>query len=642
MPKITFISKSGSHLSIHAQEGANLLEVAREAGISVDAPCNGLGLCGKCRMRVIRGEVKSEKSRHLTEEEWNLGWRLSCESFIEDDVELEVPESAQAFKTGIRTADLKNPKSRKAFDDIKEKLEEDGFLSSPNVFSAIVKLDPPSLEDTRPDADRLTDTVSGLYDGLPVVLSFLTLRKLSQVLRRSDFEVRLFLSKYDDYIRVLNIQVPSHRATVGGVAIDIGTTTVSALLVDIETGELLAQASAGNGQIVYGADVINRIIESTKPGGDVRLKNAVIDDTILPLISELCLKAGVPQNEIYRVVMAGNTTMEHLAMGLYADPIRMEPYIPSFFLVEEHQAENVIPGLNEAARIVFAPNVGSYVGGDITAGILASHMWTDERLTLFIDLGTNGEMVIGNNEYMLCCACSAGPAFEGGEISCGMRATNGAIEAVRIDKDTMEPLLRVIGDAGEKPIGLCGSGIIDLTAQLFRTKIISAVGKFIREGDRVKYDEHGMGRYILATEEESGNGREISINEVDIDNLIRAKGAIFSAINLLLSQLGVEVQDVERIMIAGGIGSGIDFENAVRIGMLPDVDRSRYEYIGNSSLAGAYGMLLSREAEKKVNELARNMMYVELSSEPYYMDEFISACFLPHTDRELFPSVKDE
>ena len=641
MPKITFVSKSGKHLSIHASEGESLLAAARRAGISVDAPCNGVGLCGKCKMRLISGELEASISRHITDDEFDEGWRLSCESYIQGDCTVEVPESAAAFKSGIRTADLHNPKSRQAFDDIREKLEADGYLETPNVFSAEITLDPPTLEDTAPDVDRLKNAVSAMYDGLPVIISFLALKKLSYELRKSDFTIRAVLSRKEDHVRVLDIHDPSHKFTVGGIAIDIGTTTVSALLINMETGELLAQASAGNGQIVYGADVINRIIESTRPGGQERLRKAVTEDTIVPLISELCSHAGVPANQIYRVVIAGNTTMEHLIMGLYADPIRMEPYIPSFFTMEEHQAENVIPGLNEAARIVFAPNVGSYVGGDITAGVFAGHLWNDERLTLFIDLGTNGEMVVGNNEYMLCCACSAGPAFEGGEISCGMRATNGAIEAVRIDKETMEPLLKIIGDAGEKPIGICGSGIIDLVAQLFRTKIISAVGKFIREGDRVKYDEHGMGRYILAYEHESGSGREISLNEVDIDNLIRAKGAIFSAINLLLSQLGLEINDIERIMIAGGIGSGIDFENAVRIGMLPDVPRERYEYIGNSSLAGAYGMLLSRDAENLVNDLAGTMMYVELSSEAGYMDEFISACFLPHTDRDLFPSVTE-
>jgi uncharacterized 2Fe-2S/4Fe-4S cluster protein (DUF4445 family) len=294
--------------------------------------------------------------------------------------------------------------------------------------------------------------------------------------------------------------------------------------------------------------------------------------------------------------------------------------------------------MHPEAGLILTPNVGSYVGGDITAGLLACTLWNREELALFIDLGTNGEIVLGNNEYLFTCACSAGPAFEGGDISCGMRATNGAIEAVTIDRETMEPSLKIIGPKKQKPIGLCGSGIIDTVAELFRGGIISPKGKFAREGRRIKYDEHGMGRYVLAFEDESADGREVSINEVDLDNFIRAKGAIFSAILLMLRQLDLTPQDIGHVQIAGGIGGGIDFPNAITIGIFPDLPLEKFSYIGNSSLSGAYAVLLSRQAEAKVRELAGGMTYVELSNEPGYMDEFVSACFLPHTDARLFPN----
>ena len=318
----------------------------------------------------------------------------------------------------------------------------------------------------------------------------------------------------------------------------------------------------------------------------------------------------------------------------------MEPFIPSFFLCRELRLCDVLAGMHPEAGLTLAPNVGSYVGGDITAGLLACTLWNRDELALFIDLGTNGEIVLGSSEYLFTCACSAGPAFEGGDISCGMRATNGAIEEVHIDKDTMEPRLVIIGKKDQKPLWLCGSGIIDTVAELFRGGIISAKGKFAREGKRVRYDEHGMGRYVLAFEEESADGREISINEVDLDNFIRAKGAIFSAILLMLRQLGMEPSDLKHIQIAGGIGGGIDFPNAITIGIFPDLPLDKFTYIGNSSLSGAYAVLLSCQAEEKVRELSSNMMYVELSNEPGYMDEFVSACFLPHTHSELFPSVE--
>ena len=278
----------------------------------------------------------------------------------------------------------------------------------------------------------------------------------------------------------------------------------------------------------------------------------------------------------------------------------------------------------------------------MSAGAFTSLIWDKDEFSLFIDLGTNGELVFGNRDFMMSCACSAGPAFEGGDISCGMRATDGAVESVKIDRDTMEPTLGIVGPDGQKPVGICGSGIIDVIAELYRTSIISSKGQFVREGKRVAHDEHGMGRYILATAAESETGREISITEVDIDSFIRAKAAIFSAINIMLSSLDMDVTVLSHVYVAGGIGSGINMENAVRIGMLPDIDRELFEYLGNTSLSGAYAMARSDCAVDKVDELASNMTYLELSTNPRYMDEFVAACFLPHTNRELFPSSIQE
>ena len=320
----------------------------------------------------------------------------------------------------------------------------------------------------------------------------------------------------------------------------------------------------------------------------------------------------------------------------------MEPYIPSFFGWEDLTAGDLKLPANPLAKVQIAPNIGSYVGGDITAGTLATGLWDEDEMSLFIDLGTNGEIVFGNRDFMMSCACSAGPAFEGGDISCGMRATDGAIEACTIDKNTMEPTLTIVGDADQKPVGICGSGIIDIISELFRCGIINARGLFVREGSRVAHDAHGMGRYVLATAEESETGREISINEVDIDNFIRAKGAIFSAIDTMLNTVDMTVDCIEKVYVAGGIGSGINMKNSVNIGMLPDVDLEKYHYIGNSSLTGAYAMVMSDQAAQKCGELGANMTYLELSTHPGYMDAFVAACFLPHTDASLFPNSKQE
>ena len=419
-----------------------------------------------------------------------------------------------------------------------------------------------------------------------------------------------------------------------GFAVDIGTTTVAGVLLDLETGKVLAKASAGNGQIRYGADVINRIIQSSKPGGREKLQKAVREETIVPIMQRLCESAGITADDIKRCVIAGNTTMEHLLVGEDAESIRLEPYVPAFLELHGKTAGELELPAHPDAPVIFAPNVGSYVGGDITAGALTSMLWNSEEMTLFVDLGTNGELVMGNADFMLCCACSAGPAFEGGDISCGMRATYGAIESCTIDEETMEPTLGIIGE-GAKPIGLCGSGLIDIISELFRCGIVSPKGKFIREGKRIRRDEY-YASYVIAFADEAGEGKDVEINEVDLDNFIRAKGAIFSAIRSMLGSVDMTVDCIDKVLIAGGIGSGIDIQKAIHIGMLPLAPVEKYDYIGNSSLTGACAMLLSDEATEKVFDIGRSMTYLELSTHPGYMDEFVAACFLPHTDASLF------
>lgn len=418
-----------------------------------------------------------------------------------------------------------------------------------------------------------------------------------------------------------------------GIAVDIGTTTVTAALLDLSTGKVLSKASRGNGQIRYGADVINRIIQQMRPGGKQRLQEAVREETVIPIMEALFRDSGRTSSDVKRIVIAGNTTMEHLFIGADGDSIRLEPYVPEFLELTGIDAQTAGLPAPPDSPVIFAPNVGSYVGGDITAGVLDTLLWNSDQMTLFIDLGTNGELVLGNSEYMLTCACSAGPAFEGGDISCGMRATTGAIDSVHIDDETLEPQYTLI--SGEKPIGICGSGLIDIISELFRTGAVNSKGKFVRESRRIRYDEFG-GNYIVAFASESGTEKDIELTEGDLDNFIRAKAAIFSAIRTMLSSLAMSVEDIDRVIIAGGIGSGIDIGNAISIGMLPLIPIEKYSYIGNSSLTGACAMLLSDEATDKVFDIGRNMTYIELSTEPGYMDEFLAACFLPHTDQRLF------
>ncbi|MDY3025591.1 MAG: corrinoid activation/regeneration protein AcsV [Candidatus Faecivicinus sp.] len=638
MVSVTF-RVNGSDVVIHAAEGDNLLETARRANVAIDAPCSGNGACGKCRVKLIQGELDSPQTRHITDEEYAQGWRLSCVSKLTGDVTVEVPDIASAYRSRMKVADLSSPKELEIFNATKREIAGAGIEFGNNLSSVRVQLAEPSMDDTMPDNERLAWKLREETGAETVVIAYAALKKLARVLRENAFDVRAILETEGDTVRVLDVLPGADEAPIAGLVVDLGTTSVAALLIDMENGNVLAKASTGNGQIRYGADVINRIIESSKEGGSARLQKAVIDESLRPLIQEMCRSANLAPDRIYRMCLAGNTTMNHLLLGLDADPVRMEPYIPSFFHADPMRANELRLGLHPEAKLMLAPNIGSYVGGDITAGAFASMLWNKEELSLFIDLGTNGELVFGNNEFLMSCACSAGPAFEGGDISCGMRATDGAIDSCSIDIDTMEPHFTTIGNT-EHPVGICGSGIIDIIAELYRTGIINGKGKFSREGRRVRRDENGMGSYVIAFKEDTGSIRDVEINEVDIDSFIRAKGAIFSATMTMLSSMGMDPSVLGHVYVAGGIGSGINMRNAVTIGMLPDIDHELFSYIGNSSLSGAYAMLTSAQSEEKVSELARSMTYLELSTEPGYMDAFVAACFLPHTDAQLFPSVQ--
>lgn len=642
MFELTFTFENGeSPVKISVSPEETLLEAARKANVAIDAPCSGNGSCGKCRVKLISGEVEGLQTSHISDEEYADGWRLSCCTYARSDVTVQVPDIASAYRSRMKTADLSTGEEIAIFEELLKGVQEAGIRLDNNYCAVDLALSEPTLEDTMPDNERLTRALEEATGCERIELPFYPMSRLPKALRDAEWKVRILGEKKDGTFTVYDVTGQDDNAPMCGLAIDIGTTTVSAVLFDLKDGRLLSKASGGNGQIRYGADVINRIIEQGKPGGRKKLQDAIIKETLVPLIAEMCKDAKLSARRILRMCVASNTTMNHLLVGVDADPVRMEPYIPAFFHWDGLKAGDLGLPAHPNAPILLAPNIGSYVGGDITAGTFAGMIWNKDELSLFIDLGTNGEIVFGNRDFLMSCACSAGPAFEGGDISCGMRATDGAIESCVIDRDTMQPTFGIIGEAGQKPVGLCGSGIIDTIAELFRTGIINSKGLFVREGARVARDHHGTGRYILAFPEESATGREVALNEVDILNFIRAKGAIYSAIDTLLSAMDMDQSVIEGVYVAGGIGSGINMKNAVRIGMFPNVPLELFHYIGNSSQAGAYAMALSDEAAKKVEEVAKNMTYMELSTHPGYMDAFVAACFLPHTDASRFAGLED-
>lgn len=634
--KIVFKLNDGSVVNCDSRKGEILLNVARRAGVNIDAPCSGNGTCGKCKVQIESGTLKSERSKHITQEAFDEGFRLSCVSEVEGDATIIVPASALAYQNSIRVAEFAKDGIEKSFVSLKNMMEEYTPDQDQIYESVELTLSTPTLDDPMADNERVCQGLAGLLNIQEenIAISLSALRKIPELLRDNSFNIHCLIQRLGDGVMVMDVDAKA--IPLVGVAIDIGTTSVSAMLVDLKTGEILKTGSAGNAQIRYGADVINRLIESTKKDGINRLRNAIVDDCLNPLIGRISSSANMSPDVICRATITANTTMIHLLLGIPGNNLRMEPYVPAFF------KNNLINGMesklniNPNASVIIAPNIGSYVGGDITAGALSSMIDKSESFSLLIDLGTNGEIVFGNSDFLMACACSAGPAFEGGEISCGMRATDGAIDSCKIDENTLEPTITLIGEDGQKPVGLCGSGIIDTIGELFRCGIINAKGKFIKEDKRIVKDEWGFTSYLIVSEDETETGDPIEINDADIDNFIRAKGSIFSAIVTMLNTMDMDTSIIENVYIAGGIGSGVDIESAIGIGMLPKLEPEQFSYIGNTSLAGSYAMLISSKAKDRVIEIADNMTYIELSVFPGYMDEFIAACFLPHTNSSLF------
>ena len=437
---------------------------------------------------------------------------------------------------------------------------------------------------------------------------------------------------------IINVQSGDTTAANYAVAMDIGTTTIYGQLIDLSSGECLAEAGDFNGQISYGEDVITRIMYAEKPGGLEKLQEVVVG-TINSVLAKIIRQSKVDRENISTITFSGNTTMTQLFLQIDPRNIRRSPYVPTATLYPPFTAATVGVDLNEHAIALIYPQVSSFVGGDIVAGVMGSGLYRKEELTLFLDIGTNAELVVGNKDWLACTACSAGPAFEGGGIEFGMRAAKGAIEDFSIDPVTFEPMIFTIGDV--RPKGICGSGLITMAAVLFEMGVINNRGKFNRDlgTPRIRMN-NDIWEYVIAWKDETQIDRDIALTEPDLDNLIRAKGAIYSGCMTLLEEVGLSMDEVEHIILAGGFGSYIDLEKAMVIGLLPEVDPERVIFIGNGSLMGARMSSLTNRIRQDVVSVTQKMTNFELSETPSYMDNYIAAMFLPHTEIEKFPRLK--
>jgi len=616
------------------EQGTNLLEAAIAAGVHINASCGGAGVCGTCKVLIETGEVESTRTEKLSEEEYEQGLRQACQSRVITDLTVYVPVESRLEK-----AILSREGKR-----VSEVLAT-GWRFKPPLSKFFVELPPPTLTDNAADLSRLLRGLRQHYSLRNISVDFSVIKKLAKVLRNGRWKVTVTTlitaakprAKESRRPRVINIEPGDTRSQYYSLAFDIGTTTVCGQLLDLNRGKAIAESIGYNGQISYGGDVITRIAYSQKPGGLKKLQRAVVA-TINEVIAELVTQSQVDVNHIGHIIVAGNTTMTQIILGLDTKYIRLAPYIPIANFFPPVRANSLGIKVGKQVYLFTFPSVASYVGGDIVAGIVGSGVYQSKNLTFYMDIGTNGEIVIGNSDWMATASCSAGPAFEGGGIRHGIVASEGAIEGFDINTSSFEPVINTIGET--KPKGICGSGLINIVAGLLEAGVLGQNGKFNTDlpTKRIRQGTDGY-EYVLAWAPETQTGKDIVITEVDIDNLIRAKAAMYAGCQTLVKSVGLTCSSLERVIIAGAFGSKINIKRAITIGLLPDLPVDRFTFIGNGSLSGARLTSFSRDLLDDARRVANMMTNFELSENVDFMNNYTASLFLPHPNTKEFPSV---
>ena len=609
--------------------GSNLLEAAQAAGVSLNASCNGKGVCGKCKLVLESGEVKTIPSSLLNETEKGKNYVLACQTTIHGDVRARIPE--ETLEKKMRIVGMGKAETERLKGIVKK--------ISPMLMEIPLELDSPTLEDSISDLARLSMGLkkTGGCDTDRLSVGLGVMRDLANVVRNQKWNVTAYVMKKKCSSEALWVGAGEESGAPLGVAVDVGTTSVVVYLTDMADGSILAAASGHNRQAACGDDVINRIICAEKEGAG-KLGNMVLS-TINGLIHEALSSIGADFMQVRNVALSGNSIMTHLLLKIDPRYIRREPYIATVSEFPLFKGGEIGLKVHPLAAVFVMPGPAGYVGGDIVSGMLYAGFHREDPLTLFIDVGTNGEIVLGNKDWLMTASCSAGPAFEGGGVRWGMRAEEGAIEKVSIEPSTFEPNFSTVGDAS--PRGICGSGMIDLISEMLAVGIIDQSGKFAVDTSHPRIiRENDETAYILEFANKTAMDADILFTESDIDNIIRSKGAIYAGFSVLLNQAGLDFSMVDQVIITGGFGQYLEIEKAISIGLLPDIERSKFKYLGNSSIAGAYMALLSDEFRKEAIQVSSNMTYVDFSGNNQFMGEFTSALFLPHTNINAFPSVK--
>jgi uncharacterized 2Fe-2S/4Fe-4S cluster protein (DUF4445 family) len=625
-------------ITVEVEGGATLMEAAEKAGVHINNLCGGKGVCGRCRVKVANGKIRADKYSIslLSKEEITEGYVLACQMKLDSGMEILIPPESRLEEAQILLEHIPVDYSEPEKISLHRIPADPMSLYEPLSRKIYLELTEPSVEDNVSDMDRIIRELRRETEYRNFEISLACLQGLALKLRRNDWKATVTLAKHGDIWLILQIESGDTTQQNYGVAVDVGTTTVVAQLIHLKSGNVLGVAGSYNLQARFGEDVITRLIYACgREEGLDPLHEAVVKN-INQLIKTLTEGKGIDPRQITCMVAAGNTTMSHLLLSLIPCSIRLDPYVPTVNAFPQVCAREIDIDIHPQGILEVVPGVASYVGGDIVAGIIACGIGDRPEIRVLIDVGTNGEIAVGNNEWLVCCSASAGPAFEGGGIKHGMRATRGAIEKLIISDSRAQ--CKSIGKGKVK--GICGSGLIDCLYELARNHLIDGEGKFYSpQKDETFLEKNGETQFMLAPAGETETGREIVITQSDISHLIRSKGAVFAAIKSLTDYVGLKFEQIATFYVAGGFGSYLDIPKAIGIGLLPDIDPEKIRFVGNSSLMGARMCLLSTHTMERALQIAKSMTNIELSNYQPFMEEYVAAMFLPHTDRRLFPSV---
>jgi uncharacterized 2Fe-2S/4Fe-4S cluster protein (DUF4445 family) len=612
--------------SIEVKVGTSVLDASISAGIPINSICGGEGTCGKCKILVksdtINFEIKDTKV--LKDEYKNNGYHLACQTLVKGNLFVEVPEVSRALDKNsqiLEKTDCNKLEHIKAW-----------------CKSFDLNLTHPSIDNNFSDWQRLYFALKKYETETRISIPMELLQKLPNIIRDADWRPKVTIIELGDRKEVIKINKYSNENFDYGLAIDIGTTTIVVELVDLRDGCVIDTTSEYNKQILRGEDILSRVIFCEENENGLEEMNRLVIETINYLIDQLIEKNKIDQNDIVQTIVAGNTTMIHLLFKITPWFLRREPYIPATTYLEPLKTKTLGLRCNPNGYIFTIPGRASYVGGDVTADIIATGLSNSEDLSLLIDVGTNGEIVLGNRDFLIACSCSAGPAFEGGEVEHGMNATSGAIEAIKLD-NTLHVTYSTINKT--KPKGICGSGLIDLLSEMFNYGVIDKAGKIQDLRTKKVRSDDGCKEFLVVESKDTVMGKDITISEVDIQNILRTKAALYASCRLLVNTMGYDFNDIDNIYIAGGFGNYIDTKKAIQIGLLPDVSVNKFKFVGNGAVAGARFVLLSQKKYEEAKKIVQNMTYIDLSTNNNFFNEFTAALFLPHTNIDLFPSVKD-